>query len=192
MEIRSGKILWDSNPRPTNPSFSASVSSFLMGTSWPTLVEAQLGSHWPLGWTVCLERSPAFKFWNEPELPRACTSERVGHQLLRYIPALPSPATLTIPMTFPGLTKSAVDRERKPAKIAEVTTAELEKYEQNLKEIRSLAGTRRGLARKQTPLERGWTGSNPQGRKFGKPVTPNTELTFDGFESILIEYRWDS
>ncbi len=52
-----------------------------------------------------------------------------------------------------------------------------------------MSGTRRGLARKQTPLERGWTGSNPQGRKFGSPKNPNPEMEFKDFESILIEYR---
>ena len=92
-------------------------------------------------------------------------------------------------LLFPGLTKGAVDKERNPATFTNIGDAEFEKYEENLKDIRTSAGTRRGLARKQTPLERGWTGSNPQGRKFGKPETLNAELSFDGFESILIEYR---
>ena len=28
---------------------------------------------------------------------------------------------------------------------------------------------------KQTPLERGWTGSSPEGKKFGPPIPRNSE-----------------
>ena len=87
------------------------------------------------------------------------------------------------------MTTPIIDRERKIGKLGEISKDDFQKYEENLKEIRASAGTRRGLARKQSPLERGWTGSNPQGRKFGKPETPNSEMSFDNFESILIEYR---
>lgn len=92
-------------------------------------------------------------------------------------------------ISFPGLTIPALNAEKVPAKIGEVQKDAFEKYEQDLKEIRAMAGTRRGLAKKQSPLERGWAGSSPQGRKFGKPLTQNPELNFDDFDSILIEYR---
>jgi hypothetical protein len=92
-------------------------------------------------------------------------------------------------LNFSGLTGPAMSHDRKLSEISEIGESSFAKYEEGLKEIRTSAGTRRGLARKQTPLERGWTGSNPQGRKFGKPQTPNVEMDFADFDSILIEYR---
>jgi hypothetical protein len=82
-----------------------------------------------------------------------------------------------------------VNSERKVSSIGVIEETEFKRYEERLQEIRTMGGTRRGLSRKQTPLERGWTGSSPQGRKFGSPVTPNMEMSFDHFDSILIEYR---
>ena len=96
------------------------------------------------------------------------------------------PKTLSI---VSGLTAPILNSERKAKQIGEIEEPDFQKYKESLKELRSMSGTRRGLARKQTPLERGWTGSNPQGRKFGSPKNPNPEMEFKDFESILIEYR---
>jgi hypothetical protein len=90
---------------------------------------------------------------------------------------------------LPGITKHALKADHSKSGIGAITDSAYREYEENLKEIRASAGTRRGLARKQSPLERGWTGSTPQGRKFGQPQSPNAEMTFDNFDSILIEYR---
>ena len=52
------------------------------------LFQPLLGPTWvatDLQGTVCWERSPAFKFWHEPELPRSCTSQ---------VLALPRPSRL--------------------------------------------------------------------------------------------------
>merc|ERR1712181_185791 len=39
------------------------------------------------------------------------------------------------------------------------------------------------------PLERGWAGGRPLGRKFGPPLATNKEVTFDNFETILLEFK---
>jgi small subunit ribosomal protein S5 len=83
-------------------------------------------------------------------------------------------------------------------------------YEDGVQTIRAKAGTRRGLRHKQSPLERGWSGASPQGKKFGSPVPINSAreykchlllesllnhsrlfsaVNYDDFESVLIEYK---
>ena len=112
-----------------------------------------------------------------------------------YVAIIPSEITaiqLTVNLKrfcILGLTSPVLDRDRKVSHIGVIEETNFQHYEEHLKEIRTTAGTRRGLARKQTPLERGWTGNTPQGRKFGKPVTPNMEMDYNDFDSILIEYR---
>jgi len=39
------------------------------------------------------------------------------------------------------------------------------------------------------PLDRGWAGGRPLGRKFGPPLATNKEVTFDNFETILLEFK---
>jgi len=39
------------------------------------------------------------------------------------------------------------------------------------------------------PLERGWAGGRPLGKKYGPPLATNKELTFDNFETILLEFK---
>lgn len=45
-----------------------------------------------------------------------------------------------------------------------------------------------GKRRKQTPLERGWTGGKTGGRSLGPP-DPVGENTFDGFDTKVLEYK---
>jgi small subunit ribosomal protein S5 len=39
------------------------------------------------------------------------------------------------------------------------------------------------------PLEKGWTGGKPGGRRFGPPEAFNEEMKFENFESILLHYK---
>jgi len=61
-------------------------------------------------------------------------------------------------------------------------------YIEKMKESQSLVQGRRGKV-KQHPLERGWTGGKPVGRKFGAPIAANKDLSFDNFDSVLIEFK---
>ena len=89
---------------------------------------------------------------------------------------------------FPGLTVVAANKDRGKAEIGQISEEEHKTYIDGLLEIQTKKlGTRR--KKRQTPMERGWTGASPQGRKFGPPIAKNPELTFDNFESILILYR---
>ena len=99
-EIPSEKIRcqqWDLNPWPSNPSLLASLSSLLPVPSRPSL-STVVGPYLvaiDLKGTTCWERPPAFKFWHEPELPRACSSKGFSDQL-RNSPALPRLRSLWI------------------------------------------------------------------------------------------------
>jgi len=45
------------------------------------------------------------------------------------------------------------------------------------------------MKRKVSPLERGWSGGKPLGKKFGAPESVNKDYRFDNFESILLEFK---
>ena len=90
---------------------------------------------------------------------------------------------------FPGLTGSnkSVKSRAPHTKISVIGEVELERYQEEVKEAQQkVQGKKR--RRKVTPLQRGWTGGNPRGKKFGAPVSLNPDLKFDNFESILVEY----
>lgn len=63
-----------------------------------------------------------------------------------------------------------------------------EDYLKDLAEIQQSSAHRMGR-RTLPPLERGWSGGKPLGRRFGPPTAANKELTFDGFESVLLEFK---
>ena len=89
---------------------------------------------------------------------------------------------------FPGLSAHATNRAKEKHEIGRIDEEEHKNYVDGLKELQAKSlGTKR--KRRQTPLERGWTGSSPQGRKFGQPISTNPEMKFENFESILISYR---
>ena len=48
-------------------------------------------------------------------------------------------------------------------------------YEERVEERQKQVGARKkGMLNKQSPLERGWTGGSPEGRKFGPPIPRNS------------------
>ena len=52
----------------------------------------------------------------------------------------------------------------------------MQRYEEGVEEAQKRLGKKRiGGLGKQTPLERGWTGSSPEGKKFGPPIPRNSE-----------------
>lgn len=94
-------------------------------------------------------------------------------------------------VAFPGLAKELVDRYGKKGsqrtQISEISEENFRKYEEGVEEKQKmLGGKRRGLLNKQSPLERGWTGGSPEGKKFGPPIPRNSTENYDGFESVLL------
>ena len=94
---------------------------------------------------------------------------------------------------FPGLEgkfrinpKALSDKEKQ--EIGKIEESDHKAYTDGLQELRDRMFTKR-KRRRLTPLERGWTGGSPRGRKFGAPDPINPELRYDNFESILVEYR---
>jgi len=94
---------------------------------------------------------------------------------------------------WPGLTTNRLTtgtgRDTKVAAIDVIPEEEYRKYEEEMMEERKATGTRRGLRGKANPLERGWTGGKPGGRKFGAPETLSEDMEFENFESILLQYK---
>ena len=89
---------------------------------------------------------------------------------------------------FPGLSTGPSNRGGENQTIGKIEEAEFNQYLDEVKQMRDKFSSGRKRA-KQTPLERGWTGGSPKGKKFGPPISTNPELKFDNFESILVQYQ---
>jgi len=93
-------------------------------------------------------------------------------------------------VAFPGLAKELTTRGKGPQhreKIGELSEETFRQYEEQYEEVqKQQGGKRKGALSQQTPLERGWTGNSPQGKKFGPPIPRNSEENFDGFDSVLL------
>jgi len=94
-------------------------------------------------------------------------------------------------VAFPGLAKDLTTSRQglgQKAKIGTIPNETFREYEEKYEEIQKQLGVKRprGGMLKQTPLERGWTGSSPQGKKFGPPEPRNSEENFGGFDSVLL------
>lgn len=93
---------------------------------------------------------------------------------------------------FPGLTSKVVEgtgSSASPKAIQALSEKQYEEYQKDLADAREFASSRRGQRRQTNPLERGWTGGRLGGRRFGPPLAQNPELNFDGFESVLLQFR---
>ena len=90
---------------------------------------------------------------------------------------------------FPGLTdnKGLTGRDAVP-EIGKIEESEHQQYLDGVKEIQDKFLSKRKRLKK-SPLERGWVGGSPRGKKFGPPEAANPDVKFDNFESILVEYR---
>lgn len=92
-------------------------------------------------------------------------------------------------VAWPGLTHAALTSKGR-THIQPLSANELELYQGDLQATRLRLSARRGMGgRKLSPLERGWSGSSPQGKIFGAPKSASPFLTFDDFKSVLIEYK---
>jgi len=93
-------------------------------------------------------------------------------------------------VAFPGLAKKLIDTygtTYQKAEIGEISEETFRQYEERVEERQKQIGARKkGMLNKQSPLERGWTGGSPEGRKFGPPIPRNSSENFDGFESVLL------
>jgi len=92
---------------------------------------------------------------------------------------------------FPSLTSKTLAGAGAKAQKKNITDLEPEvynKYTEGLERVREMFGQKRAR-RVIGPLERGWSGGKPLGKRFGAPVAPNKELRFDGFDSILLEFK---
>lgn len=89
-------------------------------------------------------------------------------------------------MRFPGLTNP--NRRGENLSIEKVSDAEHQQYLEKVIETQQNAAMRRSRF-KAKPLERGWAGGNPSGKKFGAPIATNPDLKFNNFESILVQYQ---
>ena len=89
-------------------------------------------------------------------------------------------------MRFPGLTNP--NRRGENLSIEKVSDAEHQQYLENVIQTQQNVATRRSRF-KEKPLARGWAGGNPAGKKFGAPNATNSDLKFDNFESILVQYQ---
>lgn len=99
-------------------------------------------------------------------------------------------------VAFPGLTASLAQKDpgrngiRRRSSIGIIPEETYQRYEEGVEEAQKRLGKKRiGGMGKQTPLERGWTGSSPEGKKFGPPIPRNSEESFEGFESVLLFSR---
>jgi len=95
-------------------------------------------------------------------------------------------------VSFPGLTVPVIDKaKKKRAERSEISEERFQEYEENIDEILKRKRGGKGMLRSQTPLERGWTGSSPQGKRFGPPTSNTLDGAneFKNFDSVLLEQR---
>jgi len=92
---------------------------------------------------------------------------------------------------FPGLTSKSYTgsgEQMRTKRITEISDSAYDKYEEGLSRVRDAVGQKR-VKRRVNPLERGWSGGKPLGRRFGAPEAVNKEHSFDNFDSVLLEFK---
>ena len=91
---------------------------------------------------------------------------------------------------IPGLTPQKMAKNQnetalKPGKPAgEISQEAFDAYSEDVKKAQTLVSVKG--RKRQTPLERGWTSANPQGRKFGPPESSDPDENMEDFDTILI------
>merc|ERR1719334_1087159 len=98
-------------------------------------------------------------------------------------------------ISFPGLTQPVVDKSDKKKvqreKMGTISDDAYQQYEGYIDEVQNRKRVAKGMLVFQTPLERGWTGSSLQGKKFGPPISHSLDGAneFKNFDSVLLEQR---
>jgi small subunit ribosomal protein S5 len=104
-------------------------------------------------------------------------------QQIGYGKARVSWPVLTKKPTFTEKGKGEVENQ-----ITEMDEAHYTHYQERLEEEQK-GNMRKGFSRAVHPLDRGWAGGRPLGRRYGPPQAPNREQTFENFETILLEFK---
>jgi len=94
-------------------------------------------------------------------------------------------------MDYPGLTSNPIigpNQEQHAKKIGKMKDTVYTRYVEDLSKIREL-GSQKRKRRVATSLERGWAGGKIAGKKFGAPAAVNKELSFDNFNSVILEFK---
>ena len=95
-------------------------------------------------------------------------------------------------LSWPGLTANVITGAGKESKARQIEPMEEQvfvDYQTALEEAKKKTSFSSGRRPKLDPLDRGWTGHKAPGRKYGAPEAANKELTFDNFDSTLLEYK---
>jgi len=95
-------------------------------------------------------------------------------------------------ISWPGLTKRVITGTGKEEQVGQIEPMKddlYQEYLEKLDEAKQKSTSGRVFKRSQHPLDRGWSGGKPLGRKFGPPETINKDVKFDNFESTLLEFK---
>jgi len=91
-------------------------------------------------------------------------------------------------ISWPGLTTKVVSDGGSSKVIEPLDDKKYDSYVEELEEARKGKQFKAGR-RVQDPLERGWSGGKALGRKFGSPEALNKDLSFENFDSVLLEFK---
>merc|ERR1719228_1779443 len=93
--------------------------------------------------------------------------------------------------SWPGLTTKVLSGAGVDTTIKEIEPLDETQYQTYLSELEETKKNTgfRGRSRFQDPLERGWSGGKPLGKKFGPPQPMNKDYSFDNFDSVLLEFK---
>jgi len=95
-------------------------------------------------------------------------------------------------IVWPGLTTKVlggIGKEETVKNIEPMEDRMYDDYMENLEELRAKSSVKKGFNRIQHPLDRGWTSKKALGRRFGAPQSLNKDVSFDNFETILLEFK---
>jgi len=97
-------------------------------------------------------------------------------------------------ISWPGLTtnslvKQSGDKKMEAAEIGKISDSDYQEYWDEMLRDQQYQQSKRMRSGMPNPLERGWTAAKPGGRRFGPPKSLEADRGFEGFESILLQYK---
>lgn len=95
-------------------------------------------------------------------------------------------------ISFPGLTGKVIGGAGKDEQVMQIEPLKEERYQdyiEKLEETKKNTNYGRAFKKAQHPLDRGWSGGKPLGKKFGAPEAQNKDVKFDNFETSLLEFK---